>query len=291
VAQAAVKTCSLAQLTADTTDMKLVLASCLALVHCQDIFLAATQPNVSNSMEAMAGSTRCVQQCQKSGYSCKGCSNIFNHPSPVITNCASTYNHPSCAMGCHMGQFSKTVSECESSCDKGDNKCNWVFRATVMSNCQGNDNCPNQNRIGSSKEECKSGCRQAFQDSHNNGPQMTPSEAIAAVNKIRSHYGKAPMTWHADKKACADKAAAYNSAHGPHKCGIDGVCHCGFQAAGDFDANDIVDAINRAYATRYREGPKDGTCDERSHCGALLKYSGIVVGFYEKTAYAVIQYF
>lgn len=160
-----------------------------------------------------------------------------------------------------------------------------------MGNCQGNDNCPNQNRVGSSVEECKIGCRQAFEGTNTNGPQMDPNEVLARVNQIRSHYGKSPMTWQTDKKSCADKAAAYNAVHGPHKCGIDGVCHCGDRAAGDFNANDLVDAIDRAYATRYTEGPRDGTCDTRSHCGALLEYDSIVVGYDEANFLAVIQYF
>merc|ERR1712166_697838 len=251
------------------------------VVHIIDAVLippkAPMATNLTASMEQSIRAT-CEQQCQSSGYTCKSCTN---------TNCASSYNHPSCAMGCYMGHLSKTVQACESACDKGDNQCGWTFRATVMSNCQGSDNCPNQNRRGSSNAECKAGCRQATI----RGPQMDSQAALQAVNRIRSRYGKAPMTWRADKKSCADKAAAYNSKHGPHKCGIDGVCKCGDRAAGDFNANDFVDAINRAYATRNSEGPADGTCDERSHCGALLAYSSIVVGYDENNFLAVIQYY
>lgn len=119
---------------------------------------------------------------------------------------------------------------------------------------------------------------------------MEPSEVLAQVNQIRAKYGKTKMTYRTDKISCANKEAAYNAVHGAHKCGIDGVCKCGYKAAGDFNANDLVDAIVRAYATRNTEG--NGTCDDKSHCGALLEYDSIVVGYYASTHYyAVIQYF
>ena len=43
-------------------------------------------------------------------------------------------------------------------------------------------------------------------------------EALQAVNRIRSRYGKASMSWRADKET------ACNPMHGMHKCGTDGVC-------------------------------------------------------------------
>jgi len=260
--------------------MKFALASCLVLAHCQDVFLAQSQLNLSTTTES---DSVCVQRCHSAGYTCKGCSN---------TNCASSYGHPSCAIGCHIGELSTSEKDCERQCDEHDGgECIWVFRATLIGKCQGDDNCPNQQRRGATNYECKIGCRQAFTGHNNNGPKMNPQQALAAVNRIRASYGKKPMTWRADKKACADKAATYNAAHGAHKCGIDKVCQCGIRAAGDFNANDITDAIIRAYDTRNHEGPADGTCDQQSHCGALLDFDSIAIGYDESHAYAVIYYF
>jgi len=274
--------------------MKFALASCLALVHCQDVFLAQNQLNLSTATEAdVSRSSLCVQRCQSAGYTCGSCTNLKTGEDEGRgnQNCGSSYNHPSCAMGCHMGQLSTNEKDCENECDKNDNQCTWVFRATLMSNCGSGSGCPGQNRRDSSSYECKIGCRQAFMGHNTNGPQMNPTQALAQVNKIRAQNGKSPMTWRGDKKSCADKEATYNAAHGAHKCGIDGKCNCGRYAAGDFNANDLVDAINRAYATRFSEGPADGTCDTRSHCGALISDAkGIVVGYDEEHAYAVIQY-
>merc|ERR1719473_265846 len=100
------------------------------------------------------------------------------------------------------------------------------------------------------------------------------------------------MTYYSAGEACANKAAAYNAIHGSHRCGKDGVCkNCFDGAAGDFNANDKVDAIDRAYESRWHEGPKDGTCDEQSHCGALLIYDKIAVGMSEEHAYYVVYYY
>lgn len=160
-----------------------------------------------------------------------------------------------------------------------------------MSNCQPSTACPGQEGSKMSKEECKVGCRQMFDGTHDNGPRMDAQQVLDEVNKIRKQNGVGPMTYNYDGQACADKAAAYNALHGAHKCGIDGVCsNCGWRAAGDCYANDRVDAVDRMYESRFHEGPKADICDETSHCGALLIYNQIAVGYDEAGAYATLYY-
>lgn len=257
-----------------------VIVSCLTVG-------AAFSANQSSSEILQSGDGACEQSCYKKGYTCKA---VVNNQ-----NGASTYNHPSCAMGCYMGKNSYTAGDCKTECDKNDNTCYWLFRATQMSNCGSDDNCPGQSRRGSTNAECKIGCDLAgpylsTQLESTNGPVFDPAITLARVNQIRSQYGKGPATWNYVKQPCADKEAVYNSAHGAHSCGS--KCACGYRAAGDFNANDLLDAINRAYDSRKNEGKKDANvCDTSSHCGALLQYNSITVGFDKNNFYAVIQYF
>lgn len=234
----------------------------------------------------------CVQQCADKGYTCAACTDRGDHHES-ITSCASNYGLPSCAMGCHMGSYSEKESDCISQCDQHGSGCNWDFRGTMMNNCGAASVCTGQDRSKASKEECKVGCRQMFDLSNDNGPHMDSQEVLDKVNQIRADHGKKPMTYYSAGEACADKAAAYNAIHGAHKCEA-GACNskdCGWRAAGDFNANDKVDAVVRAYESRWHEGPKDGTCDEQSHCGALLIYDKIAVGCDENKAYYTIYYY
>merc|ERR1711971_410367 len=85
---------------------------------------------------------------------------------------------------------------------------------------------------------------------------MNARAALDEANKIRKANGIGPMTYYGAGEACANKAAAYDAIHGSHRCGKDGVCkNCFDGAAGDFNANDKVDAIDRAYESRWHEGP------------------------------------
>jgi len=263
-----------------------VFASCFVLT-------AALDTNQSASEFLQTGDGKCEQQCHAKGYTCNSVSN---------TNGGSTYGHPSCAMGCYMGRNSNTQADCEKVCKKYDGSCDvWTFRATLMYNCGSDSGCPGQNRRDSSVKECLIGCGQAGpylseneglqhvadkQDVQlQNGPNFNIKDALSVANKFRKTHGKKPMTWQSDKKSCADNVAVYDSAHGEHSG--EGKYKCG-GAAGDFNANDYVDTVNRVIASAKHEGCPDCSC---GHCSALLDYNSMVIGYDYKNFFANIRYY
>jgi len=85
-------------------------------------------------------STSCEAKCATASHCCTGDT--------------SSFQHPSCAMGCVVSQYTRTVSECQAQCLKGDNTCTWHFGES-FDNC---GECPSGCDASGGVGECYEGC-------------------------------------------------------------------------------------------------------------------------------------
>jgi len=85
----------------------------------------------------------CEDSCAKAGHYCVGAT--------------SSFQHPSCAMGCTISQHTESVNECQATCRKNDNTCNWKIAGIPQNNC---GSCPKGNPLG--VQECLDGCKFGF---------------------------------------------------------------------------------------------------------------------------------
>ena len=85
----------------------------------------------------------CEDSCAKAGHYCVGAT--------------SSFQHPSCAMGCTIAKHTGSVSDCEATCRKNDNTCDWSIAGIPQNNC---GSCPKGNPSGVSG--CLAGCKFGF---------------------------------------------------------------------------------------------------------------------------------